>query len=175
MSGGVTAKSNITFEERMSLVRKGAVGSMQRQISASEGAPVMTSLPRQKRRQWILVKILAGFAVGFGALLIGKLAVFHLVPDSSPAESIYLAGLATIGDKGVGLALALMLMILLALKPLMAKASLGAGYATLLYGETDVASRFPEMWGTIFSPGYAAEIAAGEQVLPQLLALTITG
>ena len=171
MSGGVTAKRNISFDQRMKLVRTGAKGSMQRQISATPGAPVMTTMPGRQRGERVLWNIVLGFGAGFVGLLSGKLAIYHLLPEGAPVDAVHLAGLAAIGDLGAGAAAALLLGVLLTLRPFMAKVAVAGGYATLMYGEADIALNFPQAWDVLFSPAYTAQAALGEQMLPQLLAL----
>ncbi len=107
---------------------------------------------------------LVALAVGAGSLLLGKLSYFHLAQIEGLPKSFY-----DLEMRGTILATFLIAAILTASLRLNIRGRLimvGLGLAGMYYGEGLIALARPDLWGALFSPDYASEMAsAGRAIL----------
>jgi len=107
---------------------------------------------------------LVALAVGAGSLILGKLSYFHLTQIEGLPNSVY-----DLGIRGVILATLLIAAILTALLRLNGQGRIvlvAVGLAAMYYGEGLIALAQPDLWGALFSPAYAEDMAsAGRAIL----------
>lgn len=113
---------------------------------------------RKPKRSFLdRVMIVVAFLCGMGAVLIGRIAYFHLSQIEGLPDAFY-----DLGTRGMVLFGFVMAGILTAMFHLSTRARLPAlllGCVLMHYGEAAMASNAPEFWSQIFSPDYAAEMA----------------
>ena len=113
---------------------------------------------KPKRTFMDRVMVLVAFASGISAVLLGRLAYFHLSKISGLPEAFY--DLHGRGMALFALVLALILIVILGLSTRGRLQSLALGCLLMHFGEAAVASTVPDLWVEIFSADYVAAVAA---------------
>lgn len=113
---------------------------------------------RPKRTFMDQVMVLVAFLSGVLAVLLGRLAYFHLSKILGLPEAFY--NLQGRGMALFALVLALILIVIFQLSTRSRLQSLALGCALMHFGETAVASTAPQLWAEMFSADYVAAVSA---------------
>lgn len=103
--------------------------------------------------------VLVAFLSGATAVLLGRLAYFHLSKIAGLPEAFY-----DLGGRGMALfalVLALVLTVIFHLATRSRFQSLALGFALMHFGEAAMASSAPQFWAEIFSADYVAAVSNG--------------
>lgn len=112
---------------------------------------------KPKRSLGDRLMVLIAFLSGITAVLVGRMAYFHLAQVEGLPKAFY--DLGTRGMYLFALVLALVLTVLFHLSSRARIQALLLGCVVMHYGEAAVASNAPGMWSQLFSAEYAAEMA----------------
>ena len=104
------------------------------------------------------VMVLVAFLSGVSAVLLGRLAYFHLSKIAGLPDAFY--NLQGRGMALFALVMALILIVIFGLATRTRLQSLALGCALMHFGEAAVASTAPQLWAEIFSADYVAAVAA---------------
>lgn len=112
---------------------------------------------RPKRTLADRLMVLIAFVCGMSAVLVGRVAYFHLAQFDGLPKAFY-----DLGARGMYLfafVLALVLMLVFHLSSRARIQALIVGCVVMHYGEAAVASNAPQVWSQLFSAEYAARMA----------------
>ncbi|GAB4386035.1 hypothetical protein [Albidovulum sp.] len=112
---------------------------------------------RQQRKPVDKLMVLIAFVSGMTAVLVGRVAYFHLSRMQGLPDAFY-----DLGPRGMILFALVVAGLLTALFHLATRQRLQAlllGFVVMHYGEAAVASNAPQLWSQIFSDDYAAQMA----------------
>lgn len=112
---------------------------------------------RPKRTFGDKLMVLVAFLCGMSAVLLGRLAYFHLAQIEGLPEAFY--DLGTRGMYLFAFVLALTLIVIFHLSSRARIQALVVGCLVMHFGEAAVASNAPEVWSQLFSADYAAMMA----------------
>jgi hypothetical protein len=101
--------------------------------------------------------VVVAFLSGASAVLLGRLAYFHLSKFSGLPEAFY-----DLGGRGMALfalILALILIVILHLSTRSRLQSLALGFVLMHFGEAAMASTAPTLWAELFSADYVAAVS----------------
>jgi hypothetical protein len=111
--------------------------------------------PKRKRTFGQTVMIPVAFCAGASAVLLGRMAYFHLAQLDGLPEAFY-----DLGSRGMFLFAMVIAGILTISLQLATKGriyALALGCALMHFGESAAAASLPDLWAEMFSPEYAAE------------------
>ena len=115
-------------------------------------------MPKKPKRTFAdKLMVVIAFLCGMSAVLVGRVAYFHLARIEGLPKAFY-----DLGTRGMFLfafVLALMLVVIFHLSNRARIQALIVGCVVMHFGEAAVASNAPEVWSHLFSPGYAALMA----------------
>lgn len=103
--------------------------------------------------------VLVAFLCGISAVLLGRLAYFHLSKIAGLPKAFY-----ELQGKGMALAaliVALTLIVMFGLSTRGRLQALALGCVLMHFGEAAVASTAPTLWSEMFSPEYVAAVSTG--------------
>lgn len=103
------------------------------------------------------IMVLVAFVCGAAAVVLGRLAYFHLSQVSGLPEAFY-----NLGGRGMAifaLLLALILTLVFHLATRSRFQSLALGFALMHFGEAAMASNAPQLWADLFSADYVAAVS----------------
>ncbi|MFZ1660965.1 MAG: hypothetical protein WAT77_03310 [Paracoccaceae bacterium] len=112
---------------------------------------------KPKRTPVEKLMVLVAFLSGVSAVLLGRLAYFHLSKISGLPEAFY--DLQGRGMALFALVLAGILIVIFGLSTRTRLQSLALGCALMHFGEAAAASTAPQLWAEMFSPEYVAEVS----------------
>ena len=104
------------------------------------------------------VMVLVAFLSGVSAVLLGRLAYFHLSKIAGLPEAFY--NLQGRGMALFALVMALILIVIFGLATRTRLQSLALGCVLMHFGEAAVASTAPQLWAEMFSADYVAAVSA---------------
>ncbi len=170
MSGGhamAMLDQQAVFAERIGRIAAG------RQFEHEDLVGYQTQTAYNRRAARVAKRPKAGFsgrimkmvalAAGAGSVVLGKMAYFHLSQVQGLPKSFY-----DLEMRGMVLATLLTAAILTAVLRLNVQGRLALvvmGLAAMFYGEGLVALAQPGLWGALFSPEYASEMAASGRAI----------
>lgn len=112
---------------------------------------------RPKRTFGDRLMVLIAFLCGMSAVLLGRLAYFHLAQIEGLPDAFY--DLGTRGMYLFAFVLALLLVVIFHLSSRARIQALVVGCVVMHFGEAAVASNAPEVWSRLFSADYATMMA----------------
>ncbi len=104
------------------------------------------------------IMVLVAFLSGATAVLLGRLAYFHLSKMSGLPDAFY-----NLGGRGMALFALILAMILIVVLHLSTRSrlqSLALGFVLMHFGEAAMASTVPTLWVELFSADYVAAVSA---------------
>ncbi len=120
--------------------------------------------PKKPKRTFLdQVMVLVAFLSGISAVLLGRLAYFHMSKISGLPEAFY--DLHGRGMALFALVLALILIVIFQLATRARLQSLLLGCVLMHYGEAAVAATAPQFWADMFSADYVAAVSGSENEL----------
>lgn len=165
-----------TFEDRLSQIAKtqGAsvylhVGEGSDKKAAEKARKVLAqqkAKPRSRRKSGFgagLIYCVLAFSIGFGAMLGGRYLAFHYGPGNVTGDDVIGMAVAMGGDLGIAVGIGAVAALLFGLFSVPRAMALGAGFVLVMYGEGAIASKVPEIWVQMFSPGYTRAVIADQQ------------
>ncbi|MBU2982316.1 hypothetical protein KO498_10905 [Lentibacter algarum] len=160
------------FEKRMKRIAKNEGG--QRNMLAGEGDVKSTRFTAEDLRRATkpkksagpkttfkdLPKAVIGFGIGLLAMLVARLAGFHVIASYVFGDA--LTSLLMLRGAEIALAIVVMFILgmILKINSGLGKMAMTAGMALMLIGEPEVARYAPSIWQEMFSPQYAAGVLA---------------
>ncbi len=116
-----------------------------------------TKAAKPKRTLADKLMVLIAFLCGMSAVLVGRLAYFHLAHVEGLPKAFY-----DLGARGMYLFAFVLALVLIVIFHLSSRARIQAlvvGCVVMHYGEAAVASNAPQVWSQLFSAEYAAQMA----------------
>lgn len=101
--------------------------------------------------------VVIAFLCGMSAVLVGRIAYFHLAQIDGLPKAFY-----DLGARGMYLFAFVLALVLIVIFHLSSRARIQAlvvGCVVMHFGEAAVASNAPEVWSQLFSADYAAHMA----------------
>lgn len=114
--------------------------------------------PKPKRSFGDKLMVLVALLCGMSSVLVGRVAYFHMAKMEGLPDAFY-----DLGTRGMYLFAFVLAMVMMLIFHLMNAARFKAllvGCVVMHYGEAAVAANAPDVWSQLFSPDYAALVAA---------------
>lgn len=116
------------------------------------------------------------FALGCVAMLLGRLAGFHLLDGYLAGNDMMMVILRHAGEIAAAFVVLVTVATFAGFRGAVAKTSMMAGFALILVGEADVAKQAPGAWEAMFSAEYASSVlqpASGARANLQTIAAAL--